>query len=285
VKAIKSTTSKDTSSNEGSGAGEPGAKPNVSATATDNSDGHKTSMTSNDSTTDNEVHFSHTVENAVLPAGTNVKDLTASISIPRSYFVSIYHRENPDKDKTAAPKDDDLKDTIDQQTKLAKMRAKNAIGAKSEDQINVDWFDDTIALQKVPVAQAGMMSSAIAGNLTQYGKPIGLLLFATLFLGSMLMMVRKAAPGTAGGEVDPSVFFGGGSGGGKGKRKPGDPEQFDAGDDVFGEANEGEAVLTGIELDDETIQSRKMVDEVSTMIKENPDNATALVKRWMSKGK
>ncbi|HUO10184.1 MAG TPA: flagellar M-ring protein FliF C-terminal domain-containing protein [Phycisphaerae bacterium] len=286
VKAIRSTTSKDTSSSEGSGAGEPGVKPNVSAVAADNSGGHKTSMTSNDSTTDNEVHFSHTVENAVLPAGTNLKDLTASISIPRSYFVSIYHRANPDKDKTADPKDDDLKDTIDQQSKLAKMRAKNAIGAKNEDQINVDWFDDTIMLQKVQVAQAGMMSGTIASGVTQYAKPIGLMLFATIFLGSMLMMVRKAAPGSAGGEVDPSVFFGGGSGGGgKAKRKPGDPEQLDAGDDVFGEANEGEAVLTGIELDDETIQSRKMVDEVSNMIKENPENATALVKRWMSKGK
>jgi flagellar biosynthesis/type III secretory pathway M-ring protein FliF/YscJ len=28
-----------------------------------------------------------------------------------------------------------------------------------------------------------------------------------------------------------------------------------------------------------------MVDEVSTMIKENPENAAALVKRWMTKGK
>ena len=43
--------------------------------------------------------------------------------------------------------------------------------------------------------------------------------------------------------------------------------------------------LTGIELDDETLQSRKIVDEVSTMIKENPENAASLVKRWMSKGK
>ncbi len=73
--------------------------------------------------------------------------------------------------------------------------------------------------------------------------------------------------------------------GGKGKRKVADPESLDSGEDVFGEANSGEAVLTGIELDDETLQSRKMVDEVSMMIKENPENAAALVKRWMSKNK
>ena len=61
--------------------------------------------------------------------------------------------------------------------------------------------------------------------------------------------------------------------------------QIDATEDVFGEAGEGEAVLTGIELDDATLQSRKMVDEVSKMIKDNPENSAALVKRWMSKGK
>ncbi len=62
-------------------------------------------------------------------------------------------------------------------------------------------------------------------------------------------------------------------------------EQLEAADDVFGEANQGDAVLTGIELDDETLQSRKMVDEVTTMVRENPENAAALVKRWMAKSK
>ncbi len=280
---VESTESK-TSSTEGSGAGEPGVKPNVSAVANDGDNGHKTSSTSDTTTGKNEVRFSHTVDNAILPAGTNLKDLTASISIPRSYFVSIYRRASHSKD--ADPDDDKLQDTIDKQLKLAKTRAKNTIGAKTEDQISVDWFDDTIALHQVDVAQAGMVSGSIMPAMKQWWKPIMLLGVAGFFLCCMLMMIRKAAPSTPGGDVDPSVFFGGGgSGAGKGKRKPGDPDSFDVGDDVFGEANEGEAVLTGIELDDETIQSRKMVDEVSTMIKENPENAASLVKRWMAKGK
>ena len=179
-----------------------------------------------------------------------------------------------------------MQDTIDKQLKLAKTRAKNTIGAKSDDQISVDWFDDTIALHQVEVAQAGLVSGSVVPALKQNAKLLGLGAFAVAMLGLMFNMIRKAAPSTAGGEVDPGLFFGGGgSGAGKGKRKPGDPDSFDTADDVFGEANEGEAVLTGIELDDETIQSRKMVDEVSTMIKENPENAASLVKRWMAKGK
>jgi flagellar M-ring protein FliF len=282
VSAATEDTKTDTSSSEGSGAGEPGVKPNVSAVA-DGGSGRKVSSTSSSETTKNEVHFSHTLDDAILPAGTNLKDLTASISIPRSYFVSIYRRISHSKD--ADPDDDKLRSTIDEQIKLAKTRAKNTIGAKSDDQINVDWFDDTIALHQVDVAQAGMVSGSVLPTMKQYGKPLILFAFATFFLGSMLMMIRKAAPSAGGGEVDPSIFFGGGSGGSKPKRKPGDPDQLDTGDDVFGEANEGEAVLTGIELDDETVQSRKMVDEVSTMIKENPENAASLIKRWMAKGK
>jgi flagellar biosynthesis/type III secretory pathway M-ring protein FliF/YscJ len=193
-------------------------------------------------------------------------------------------------DKAADPDDDKLAPTITQQIKLAQTRAKNSIGAKTEDQINVDWFDDTISMKQVDVAQAGIATGSITTLVSQYGKTLGLLLVAAVFLGPMLMMIRRAAPGTGGGEVDAGLFFGGsggsgGSGGAKGKRKSTDGGQFDTADDVFGEANEGEAVLTGIELDDETLQSRKMVDEVSTMIKENPDNAASLVKRWMSKGK
>ena len=92
---------------------------------------------------------------------------------------------------------------------------------------------------------------------------------------------RRGAGRRPGTDVDPGAFFSSNSA--AGKKPQGEPGQLDAEDDVFGEANEGEAVLTGIELDDETLQSRKMVDEVSTMIKENPENAASLVKRWMAK--
>ena len=133
----------------------------------------------------------------------------------------------------------------------------------------------------VVVAASGM-AGGIAG-ITQYAKQGVLALIALGAMGMMLMMVRRAVPAGA-EDVDTGVFFGTG---GKRKKKGGgqDVESLEASDDVFGEANQGEAVLTGIELDDETLASRKMVDEVSTMIKENPENAAALVKRWMTKGK
>jgi len=95
------------------------------------------------------------------------------------------------------------------------------------------------------------------------------LVIAASVLTMMIRMVKQAVPTSDGADLDPGVFFSGASGGGAGgKRRKAEVGQLDSGDDVFGEANEGEAVLTGIELNDDDVQSRKMVDEVSTMVKD-----------------
>jgi flagellar biosynthesis/type III secretory pathway M-ring protein FliF/YscJ len=287
IKGTTKETTRETTMNEGTPASsEPGVKPNVGLSADSSGGGHRSSSTTSDSTTENTLRFNEKRTDTIAPAGTDIKDLTASISLPRSYFVAIYRRQT--RDAKADPEDEKLKDVIDAQIKAAQLRAKNTIGAKSDDQIRVDWFDDTIAMRPQEVVVAGAFGSGtVGGYLTQHAKQAVLGVLALGVLGFMLMMVRRAVPGAAGAEIDGSVFFGnavGGGGGGKGKRK-GDPKAMDVTEDIFGEAGEGEAVLTGIELDDDTLQSRKMVDEVSNMIKENPENAAALVKRWMTKGK
>ena len=219
----------------------------------------------------------------VLP-GVEMKEMTASLSFPRSYFVAVYKRSNPaTKDE---PDDTKLQTIIPGILKDLAENAKSTIGAKSDDQIHVSTFDDTIELTPPMMAATGGLASLTAAGgmnlIGQYAKQGVLAAVALLALGMMLMMVRRAVPAGADGDVDTGIFFSG-----KGKKKKGaaNVEQFDAADDVFGEANQGDAVLTGIELDDETLQSRKMVDEVSTMVRENPENAASLVKRWMAKSK
>ena len=41
--------------------------------------------------------------------------------------------------------------------------------------------------------------------------------------------------------------------------------------------------LDGMELDDEAIRTQQMLEQVSSLVKENPDSAAALVKRWMNR--
>ncbi len=294
ISKVTSETNQETISTEGGGgaAGEPGVKSNgVSAVGepAGGGGGGRGGSTSTVSKTDTKVVVGEKNITSIVPPG-DIKELTASISLPRSYFVSVYR--NKLKDPKAEPKDQAEEEkfqmeVIGPELKKAAALAKNAIGAKTDEQIKVDWFDDAVVLKMPALAAAATgFASGTLPLISQYAKQGVLALVALGALGMMLRMVRRAVPAGTEGEVDTGAFFagGGGGGGGKRKRKAG-VEQWDAAYDVFGEANQGEAVLTGIELDDETLASRKMVDEVSIMIKENPENAAALVKRWMAKNK
>lgn len=276
---------KTSNSTEGApGKQEPGVKPNVGIVADGGSSpGHQTSTTTSDSTSKTDARFNVVRENTQFQPGADLKDLTASISLPRSYLVRIYQRNT--HDAKADPDDEKLRPVIESQLKKLTEQAKNAIGAPTDDKVRVDWFDDTLAsAPDIVVAGPSFAGGSMGGMVAQYGKQGVLAVFALGLLGMMLMMVKKSVPvAGAAGDVDPSVFFGNGGGAG-GRKNGGAPGQFD-GEDVFGEANQTDAVLTGIELDDHTLASRKMVDEVSTMIKENPENAAALIKRWIAKDK
>ena len=291
VKAEQETSRNMTSSSGSAAGGEPGVTPNTSAVA-DTTASNKSGSTTNDITTKNVVGLGKTFETVNTPPGVEIKDITASLSIPRSYFLAIFRRQAHDPKADPDDSDPKFKAVMDDTVKMAQARAKTTIGTKTDDQIRVDWFDDTIASKNPESVPAGVFAAgSIPGMITQYARQGVLALVALGALGMMLMMVRRAVPGGDGGDLDPGVFFGGASGGGnrkggaKSKRRGKDVDQLESEDDVFGEAGEGDAVLTGIELDDETLASRKMVDEVSNMVKENPENAAALVKRWMTKSK
>jgi flagellar biosynthesis/type III secretory pathway M-ring protein FliF/YscJ len=286
--AVQKTVSERTlesSSTDGPGpAGQPGVLPNTGLSVSEAAvSGRGAGSTSTSSQIESRVEIGRIVEQKFVPAGVEIKDLTASISLPRSYFLSVYR--NRLKDPKAEPADENKfqADIIDPELKRALALAKPVIGAKSDDQIKVDWYDDAI-LARLPesAAASATFATGTIPLITQYAKQGVLALVALGALGMMLRMVRRAVPVGA-DDVDTGVFFAGG--GQAGKKKSGKVEQLDAAEDVFGEANQGEAVLTGIELDDATLASRKMVDEVSTMIRENPENAAALVKRWMARTK
>jgi flagellar biosynthesis/type III secretory pathway M-ring protein FliF/YscJ len=87
-------------------------------------------------------------------------------------------------------------------------------------------------------------------------------------LGMMLLMVRKASKKL---EIPtPEELVG----------LP--PPKLDAGEDVVGEADEGDAPMAGIEIDDEQLKVEKMRESVSSLIKTKPDQAAKLLNRWIA---
>jgi flagellar biosynthesis/type III secretory pathway M-ring protein FliF/YscJ len=49
------------------------------------------------------------------------------------------------------------------------------------------------------------------------------------------------------------------------------------------EVGESGQTLDGVELDEETVRAQQVVEQVSTLVKENPDSAASLIKRWLNR--
>jgi len=59
------------------------------------------------------------------------------------------------------------------------------------------------------------------------------------------------------------------------------PPALRADDEMYGEADEADAALSGVELSDDELQKRKLVEQVSSLVRERPDEAAQLVSRWV----
>ena len=99
---------------------------------------------------------------------------------------------------------------------------------------------------------------------------MGVGVLAAVSLLMVTMMVRKSAP-----PIVAQVAAGAAGASG--------PVRLNADSDVAGEVGEGGKMLDGMELDDEMVKGQQVVEQVSTMVKDDPESAASLVKRWLSK--
>jgi flagellar biosynthesis/type III secretory pathway M-ring protein FliF/YscJ len=96
---------------------------------------------------------------------------------------------------------------------------------------------------------------------------LGVLAFVAL--GMMLMMVRKAGKSTKLPTAEELVGL---------------PPALEPGTDVVGEAMEGDTAMQGIEIDDDALKTGKMLEEIGTLVKTNPQTAATVFSRWLNEG-
>lgn len=90
---------------------------------------------------------------------------------------------------------------------------------------------------------------------------------AVFALGLMLTLVRKASR-----EVEiPSA-----------EELVGVPPTLETPSDLIGEADESDLAMAGIEVGEEQVKSRRMLEEVARMVDTNPEAAARLVKQWIA---
>ena len=143
----------------------------------------------------------------------------------------------------------------------------------------VDTYADLLPSAGETLTPTASGVSLLVGN---HGKEIALGALALVSLFMVSTMVRKGAPALAvpmgtmahppGTTVDALLA-----------KTAGIKASARFANEDAAEVGEAGQTLDGIELDDETVRAQQVVEQVSAMVKENPDAAASLVKRWVNK--
>lgn len=253
---------------------EPGAVPNTSSNSPMSvggagAGGGGTTSNQEKNSTKFENRFSSTRTQTNTPAG-KPKVLAAAVRVPRSYFVNIWKSINPSAGKDA----DEAALAPLLAAELPKIRAevKNCTKIESDTDISVETYTDVLpamlAAAQTNAVGSGAGGSAVTGLLGSHYKEIGVAVLALMSLWMVSGMVKKSAP-TPLVAVPPMELS--------------EAPSLASGEEVAGDVGEGGAMLDGVEMDDDSVKAQQMVEQVSTMVKENPDAAANLVKRWLMK--
>lgn len=269
---LSEKTETETSSHGQAGA-EPGVNPNTSVALSGAGGGHQMQRRRAETAFDGRVD--RTVTRIDRPRY-EVERLFASINVPRSYLAAIFeatHQQEPtDVDLETFSRPELVK------IKELAMRALAMTGEGDEEkQVQVDWFHDGVARQFGPAMQAEMGGDMLA-LVRVYGPKAGLGGLAVMSLLMMLMLIRRVGDGPVlPGEPPPEPRL---LRLRRGRKKGGD---FDMTLDD-GEVNDAAAtdpLLVGKEVDELTLQSQRVVEEVQQMVKEDTVSAISILKRWI----
>lgn len=272
----------ETTSNTERGAasqGEPGVMPNTAAsvpTGTSGSNREETVERNKYGPGDEKTTVTQNMPGSI-------KRLTASVGIPRSYMAQVL-KQRLGGDKT--PTDQELEAFITEQLASIKAQVRPLISAATDDQVHVDCFYDVLPSQAETVLAS---TSSISDLLTTYGRPASLAGLAVLSLTLMLMLVRKAQPPVP-LRLEPAGAAGGGaSGNGSGavqynsdgsvRRQPEEVLSVEGG--PIGKAQPTQTILEGREVDEHTLKSQQIIDQVNDLVKDDPDAVASMLRKWI----
>ena len=307
VDATRRTTTTDAALNEGQGStslissetatersesqplvsGEPGVRANNQADITSSGGGSSTFSESNaDSQFDTKIGTR--LENVLDPRGHATK-INAVVNIPRDYFAAVWRlRQGPgDGDGEAAggegasgPTDEDLRPVVEEEVARIKRDIENVIDTTANE--GSVRGEATVSMIPMSFGEGAGVATQAAGFLGLGGGGAGGVggvavdsLVKTVALGGLavlaLGLVVLTAMKTSKTEPLPSV-----------EEMVGAPPALEGDDDIVGEAEAAEPALAGIELTEDAMKQRKVMEQVSDMISDKPEEAARLVGRWLT---
>ncbi len=201
--------------------------------------------------------------------------ISASVLLPRQAVEAILRRELGE-DATIdaaqiASKADEVRATL--QSTLEPLVDNSSIrdGTTGEVVVTVLPFADYVSPEALTASAGGVgggMLDVVAGSGgMQTLKNAGLVGLALLSLAMMFMMVRR----TGGGQTMPTA-----------DELAGVPPVLDDDEaEIVGEADEAAPALVGVELDDEELRRKQMLDQLNQLVSKEPAKVASLLRRWM----
>ncbi len=259
--ALESESKRSEESNSREAAAEPGTRPNTGATIAGADNGPGTTHT----LSDNETRFM-----APMVSGTtqtertsqNVEQINAVVSIPRSYFVSLWKAENVDE--TEPPSDEDLQPVMAGRIAMIEAMVRPLMVADREGELNVSMMADETVLD-LPTATAG--GGGVMGLVGSQGvQTTGMVALGILAVGVMAFLAKKGMNA----EPLPTV-----------EELSGIPPMLATDDDLIGEVDEGEGALAGMEIDEAAVETQRIAQQINDLVKNDPEEAGQLIGRWI----
>jgi flagellar M-ring protein FliF len=272
-------TTAETSDTSQSGSAEPGLRSNNTAGISTASSGTGQNSTTEDTEFENTVLAGSRRTQTTDPGG-DWTFLAATIGIPRGWIVEQIQREqaaqSPDAEVTE-PTAAEIQSWYDAYSLKVVEAVQGHLKFQAKDERIDAEVRTSLLLVDFGEGEAGSIGLSSSGGIWAFGGSSGTMggivdkvvlgSLATLAVGMMLMMVRKAGKRAAMPTAEEMI---------------GIPPTLMSDDDVVGEADESETPLTGIEVDDSEVRTRKIMDQVNELVEEDPETAARLIKRWSS---
>lgn len=206
------------------------------------------------------------------------KRVSAAIGIPRSFIAGIFKARYPDRENIA---DDDTEFVAirDEQVLRVKTSVERIVMANNPDDVQVDVYPDMDWTSEDGGWSATPAGVVFAGSgdefdwpglLTTYGPQVGLGILALASLLLMLRIAKSAAPQAQHAEAQHAAGH------------VGDEPLLTVGSYPVGQVEASGSLLTGQEVDGEALRFQELGEEVSSLIKEDPEGTAHLIRRWIA---
>lgn len=260
VSQVKRESSSETNTENTKDGGAPGVASNTGATI---AGAGATGTTSTSSDTDTEYDTAIGSEKTItkdMPG--KITQINAVVKVPRSYFVKLYKQMN--QDTTDEPTEQDLEPIIAKRVIAIKSDVEPLTKAEQAGTVEVSMYYDFDMDQGAEAGTtAGFGMGSIVQNLQKHAV-VGALVAASLFCCFLLLKRASSEP-----EM-PNI-----------NELAGVPPNLPTEEELIGEASELSSPMTALELDEDQIANRQVLDQISEMIQENPDEVANVVERWI----